>query len=119
VRSEPGSVGITSPTVRSYITILETIYLVRLTPAWSTNQTTRAVTAPKVMFTDTGLAGFLTSASATSDSVGSLLENFVLGELARQLTWSETRATFQLFVPASGCDHQRSVLRSSRHGAIA
>jgi predicted AAA+ superfamily ATPase len=85
--------GITSPTVRSYITILETIYLVRLIPAWSTNQTTRAVTAPKVMFTDTGLAGFLTGASAASDSVGSLLENFVLGELARQLTWSETRMT--------------------------
>lgn len=85
--------GVTSPTVKSYVSILETIYLVRLVPAWSTNLTTRAVATPKVMFTDSGMAGFLFGRAAKNGAAGPLLENFVLGELARQLTWSDTRAT--------------------------
>jgi predicted AAA+ superfamily ATPase len=81
-----GDLSVSAPTVRRYIEILETLYLVQLVPGWSSNVTTRAVAAPKVMFVDTGLAAHLDA------SVGQLLENFVLGELARQLTWSEKRA---------------------------
>jgi predicted AAA+ superfamily ATPase len=40
------------------------------------------------MFLDSGLAGYLSAGSRTDASTGSLLENFVLGELARQLTWT-------------------------------
>lgn len=87
-----GELGVSAPTVRSYIDILETVYLVRLVPAWSTNLTTRAVATPKVMFVDSGLAGHLSGDGARQETVGPLLENFVLGELARQLTWSETGA---------------------------
>ena len=67
--------------------ILETIYLVRRLPAWSANLTARAISTPKVIFVDSGLANHL-----ASGSVGGLIENFVLGELARQLTWSQTFA---------------------------
>jgi predicted AAA+ superfamily ATPase len=81
--------SITAPTVRSYIEILETVYLVRLIPAWSAN---RAVAAPKVIFVDPGLAGHLTAGAVTDASLGGQLENFVLGELARQLTWADTPA---------------------------
>lgn len=84
--------SISAPTVRSYIEILETIYLVRLVPAWSANLTTRAVATPKVIFVDTGLANYLTAGATTDAPLGGLLENFVLGELARQLTWSRTSA---------------------------
>ena len=84
--------AITAPTVKSYVEILETIYLVRLIPAWSTNLTTRAVATPKVIFVDCGLAGFLTAGGTGDSVVGGLIENFVLGELARQLTWSDVSA---------------------------
>jgi hypothetical protein len=57
----------------------------RLIPGWSANLTTRAVATPKVIFLDSGLANHL-----GAGAVGGLLENFVLGELARQLTWSRT-----------------------------
>src|SRR5215475_12388725 len=40
-----GQLGISAPTAYSYLEILETIYLIRLVPAWSTNLTTRAVAA--------------------------------------------------------------------------
>ena len=84
--------AISAPTVKNYIDILETIYLVRLIPAWSANLTTRAVATPKVMFVDSGLAAFLATGGASDTTVGGLIENFVLGELARQLTWSEVSA---------------------------
>jgi predicted AAA+ superfamily ATPase len=87
-----GEVGISAPTVHSYIEILETIYLVRRVPAWSTNLTTRAVAIPKLIFVDTGLASHLTTGTASDAPLGGLLENFVLGEIARQLSWSETFA---------------------------
>lgn len=82
---------ISAPTVRSYLEILETIYLIRLVPAWSANVTTRAIATPKLIFVDSGMAAAL-SQGAPEDSRGGLLENFVLGELARQVTWSETSA---------------------------
>lgn len=84
--------GITAPTVKSYVEILETIFLVRLIPAWSSNLTTRAIATPKVIFTDSGVAGFLNTGNSTDTAVGGLLENFVLAELARQLTWADTSA---------------------------
>jgi predicted AAA+ superfamily ATPase len=83
---------ITAPTTKTYTQILETIYLVRLIPAWSANLTTRAVATPKVIFTDSGLAGYLAAGGNNNSAAGNLLENFVLGELARQLTWSNTSA---------------------------
>ncbi|SER94420.1 ATP-binding protein [Lentzea albida] len=78
---------VTAPTARRYVEILETIYLVRTVPAWSANATTRALATPKVFFVDSGIAAHLGAGE------GPLLENFVLGELARQLTWSETFAS--------------------------
>lgn len=83
---------ISSPTVRGYIEILETIFLVRLIPAWSANLTTRAIGTPKVIFLDSGLAHYLTTGAVGDAPLGGLLENFVLGELARQLTWSQSSA---------------------------
>jgi predicted AAA+ superfamily ATPase len=84
--------GLAAPTVRSYVEILETIFLVRTVPAWSANATRRAVATPKVTFVDSGLATYLSAGATTEARVGGLLENFVLSELARQLTWSGTTA---------------------------
>lgn len=81
-------------TVRRYLMALELIYAVRIVPAWSSNLTTRAIGASKVMMVDSGLAAHLTGTTPDRgtnpvSAVGGLLENFVLGELARQLTWAE------------------------------
>jgi len=86
---------ISAPTVRSYVEILETLYLIRRIPGWSANATTRAVATPKVIFVDPGLATYLTTGAVGSGPIGGLVETFVLGELARQLTWS--RASVRLY----------------------
>jgi predicted AAA+ superfamily ATPase len=77
-------------TVRDYVGLLELIYLIRLVPAWSPNATARAVATPKLMFNDVGLAAHLVSGVTNDATTGGLVETFVLGELARQITWSDT-----------------------------
>jgi len=79
-------------TVRNYVSLLEVVYLIRLIPAWSANATTRAIATPKLIFQDSGLASHLTTGITNDAKVGGLVETFVLGELARQLTWSQVRA---------------------------
>jgi predicted AAA+ superfamily ATPase len=80
-------------TVKRYLDLLDLLFVLRRIPAWSTNLTTRAIATPKLMLVDSGLAGHLSGitprrANRPDTPVGPLLENFVLGELARQLTWA-------------------------------
>lgn len=86
--------GVTQPTVRHYVDLLEQLYLIRRIPAWSNNHTSRAAATPKVVMTDSGLASHLvaqdTNRLAAADGLlGPLLEGFVAMELIKQLTWSD------------------------------
>jgi hypothetical protein len=89
--------AVPATTVRRYVEALELIYVVRAVPAWSSSLTTRAISTPKLLFVDSGLGAHLAGSSlerlaGQTDRViqaGGLIENFVLGELARQLTWAE------------------------------
>ncbi|MEU4343317.1 ATP-binding protein [Nocardia sp. NPDC023852] len=82
--------GVPVTTVREYIGLLEVVYLIRLIPAWSANATARAIATPKLVFNDSGLAAHLLSGITNDATTGGLIETFVLGELARQLAWSQT-----------------------------
>ncbi len=82
-------VGLPRQTARRYLDVLELVFVVRTIPAWSSNLTQRAVATPKLLVNDSGLAARLIGFPGPGRSVGPLLENFVLGELARQLTWSD------------------------------
>ncbi|TMR39097.1 ATP-binding protein [Nonomuraea zeae] len=86
--------GLPRNTVKRYIELLDLVYVIRRIPAWSSNATTRAIATPKLLLVDSGLGAHLAglTPSRVSDitaPVGPLMENFALGELARQLTWSE------------------------------
>lgn len=85
--------GLSRPTVDSYLAHLEAVFLIQLVPAWSTNLTARVVRRPKLTVTDTGLAVRLLGGRVRSDPelAGRLVETFVVGELRAQAEWSETR----------------------------
>lgn len=88
-----GRLQIPASTLKRYLDLLELLYVVHQVPAWSTNLTTRAVATPKMIVTDSGLAGHLAGitmrrATRPTTPIGPLLENFVLSELARQLSWA-------------------------------
>ena len=82
-------------TLKRYLNLLELVYLIRRIPAWAPNLTARATATPKLIVTDSGIAGrlagwTLAKAANITAPVGPYIENLVLSELARQVTWSET-----------------------------
>ena len=93
VESVASELGVPRATVERYIALFEEVFLIKRIPAWSTSGTRRATRARKLMFVDTGLAGHLIGASAARVArdarlAGQVVENFALGELARQLGWA-------------------------------
>src|SRR5215469_7240401 len=81
-------------TVKRYLDLLDLLFVTHRIPAWSSNLATRAVATPKLLLTDSGLAAHLTGMSLKralhpTAPVGPLIETFVLGELSRQLTFTE------------------------------
>lgn len=79
----------------AYVRALRTVFLIRVIPGWSNNVANRAVSTPKIALTDTGLAAHLAGVdvdgmerAVSSALTGGLVEGFVVGELAKQRTWS-------------------------------
>ncbi|MGH3263257.1 MAG: ATP-binding protein [Trebonia sp.] len=106
---------ISEPTVRRYMQILETIYLIQMIPAWSSGATGRVTRAPKLMFVDSGLASSLQT-PRTIEQSGGLMENFVMGELARQLTWSQLAAALYHYHDRDG--HEVDAILEDNSGRI-
>jgi predicted AAA+ superfamily ATPase len=100
---------VTKTTVKQYLDILETIFIIHRIPAWSNNLIKRVIRAPKLIFTDSGLAASLIGQDThrllqTDSAGGHLLETFVLSELGRQLTWNNQRAKLYHFRTNSGIE---------------
>lgn len=92
-----GELAIPRVTVVRYLGLLEEVFLVKRIPAWSRNLRTRATATAKLAFVDSGIAANLLDQDAGSlrrpgSPLGGLVEAFVAMEIARQLSWSETRA---------------------------
>ena len=109
-------------TLTRYLTLLETVFLVHRLPAWSPNVGKRLVKAPKLHVVDVGLACHLIGADArglTADRalLGRMLETFVVGELRKQLSWSDRHATLHHFRTAAGSEVDVVLERSD--GSVA
>ena len=92
-----GQSGIPRSTLVRYLELLSSVFLIKSIPAWSSSQTQRAIGTPKLAFVDTGVACHLIGQDVArlgepGGAAGSMMENLVLMELARQLTWSRERA---------------------------
>lgn len=77
--------GISQPTARAWIDLLQTSFIVHLLPPWHTNAGKRLIKAPKLYFYDTALAcwllGLRTPEQVQRDPLwGALFENFVVIE---------------------------------------
>ena len=118
VRAErlAGELAITGPTVKRYLGILETVFLIRRIPAWAPGAAARAVRTPKLIFVDSGLAAHLIAGASDPARVGGLMESFVLSELARQLTWSEEPAELYHFRDRDG--HEVDAVLEHHNGDI-
>jgi uncharacterized protein len=82
-----------------YLELLSTPFLIKSIPAWSSGQTARAIGTPKLAFVDSGIVCHLLGQDAArrgepDGAAGPVLDNFVVMELARQLTWADERTRF-------------------------
>lgn len=90
------ALGLTTPTAQKYVGILERLFLLRQVPPWSHNAVSRLTKTPKLHFLDTGLLAALRDATAAQlqkdrTNYGPLLENFVVSEVLKLITWSDKR----------------------------
>lgn len=86
-----GQLGLSSKTVEKYLGILEKLFLVRRLPAWSRNELSRLIKAPKIHFLDAGLQSTLTRLTpelvlTQRQRFGATLETWVYAELLKMLS---------------------------------
>lgn len=91
------TLGLPATTISRYLTILQATFLLQLIPAWSKNFGKRLVKTPKIYLNDTGLLSYLLGIdhnrlASNPNLCGPFLENFVVMELQKQLTWGKSRA---------------------------
>ncbi len=107
-------------TLKRYMSLLETTFLVQHLPAWSGNLGKRLVKAAKLVLNDTGLMAYLLGATSermvSEGLVGPLLENFVVMELRKQLTWSEIQP--QMFHWRTQTGQEVDILLEDARGRI-
>ena len=93
-------------TLKRYIALLETTFLIQRIPPWSMNLGKRLVKTPKVMLCDTGLMAHLLGVDSPDTLpdhvVGALVENYAAMELVKHLGWSRTRASLCYFREQTG-----------------
>jgi uncharacterized protein len=93
-----GTLGLDRSTTENYVKLLEAVFLVHRLPAWGTTLGSRSVKHPKVHMVDSGVMAWLLSltpekiaqaAPSTLTEYGHLLETFAVGEILKQVSWSD------------------------------
>jgi|HubBroStandDraft_1064217.scaffolds.fasta_scaffold39324_1 predicted AAA+ superfamily ATPase len=85
--------GIKNTTLQRYMALLEHVFLILKIPAWTPNIEGQFVKSPKIFLNDTGLLCHLRgegldSLTENRTTTGSFLENFIVMEIIKQLSWS-------------------------------
>lgn len=117
------AVGMKRDSASRYLRLLELLFLIRRVPAWSRNIGQRVIKAPKLWLPDSGLAAHLVGYSTKrfedlEDSyAGALFENFVAGELAKQITWAGRDVRLHHFRTAGG--REVDIVLEDKDGSIA
>ena len=97
-----GEIGVSEPTVKKWISILERTGIVYLLQPYSSNALARAIKAPKIYFRDTGLACYLTrwlTADALKNSAvaGNMFETFIVSEILKSYSNEGKDYCFNIF----------------------
>ncbi len=101
------TLAIPQTTLKRYLAVLAATFIIDAVPAWSANLGKRLVKAPKMVFGDTGLLGYFRDLTGErlgrdSDQKGVFLENFVIEELRKQITWSAVQPGLYHFRTQTG-----------------
>ena len=95
-------VGVSEPTIKKWISVLERTGIVYILQPYSASVLTRAIKTPKLYFRDTGLACYLTrwlTADALKNSAvaGSMFETFIVSEILKSYSNEGKAYGFSIF----------------------
>ena len=97
-----GDVGVSEPTVKKWISVLERTGIIYLLQPYSAGALSRAIKSPKIYFRDTGLACYLTrwlttDALKNSAVAGNMFETYVVSEIIKSFSNEGTDYRFSIF----------------------
>ncbi len=100
-------IGLSHVTTRKYVSVLESLFLVRTLRPWHSNTLKRLTKSPKLHFLDTGLLATVRGISPdhvgrNRAQFGPLLECFVFSELLKLDSWNRDRFIFSYFRDRDG-----------------
>jgi hypothetical protein len=86
--------GVKNTTLQRYMALLEHVFLILKIPTWTPNIEGQFVKSPKIVLNDTGLLCHLRGESVDSlmgnrTTAGAFLENFIVMEIIKLLSWSD------------------------------
>lgn len=95
-------VGVSEPTIKSWISILERTGIIYLLQPYSASALNRAIRTPKLYFRDTGLACYLTrwltaDALKVSAVAGNMFETFMVSEILKSFSNEGLDYRFSVF----------------------
>lgn len=101
------SLGIDNKTVKQWLGVLESCYIIYLLPPFYNNFNKRVLKTPKLYFYDTGIASYLLNIRNTHDlknhfAKGALYENFVINELMKNCYNNRVQPSFHYFRDSNG-----------------
>lgn len=100
-------VGVSQPTIKKWISILETSNIIYLLQPFSRNITTRSVKTPKVYFTDTGLVCYLCKWNTPEQlkngaQAGNIFETYVFNEIIKSIVNSGNEPSLYFYRDSNG-----------------
>lgn len=101
--------GVTQPTAKAWLSILQASFIVFLLPAWSGNIRKRLVKMPKLHFYDTGLVCWLLGLRSaahlrTHPLRGAIFETWVISELVKQQANAGERGGLSFYRDQNGLE---------------
>lgn len=113
---------LTRQTIHEHVTLLERVFLLERLPSWHTNRLSRLVKRPKLHMGDTGVACALLGVDAERlhgdrQTLGAMLETFVLQELRRQASFAPDPIDFFHFRDRD--DFEVDIVLERGHAAVA
>ena len=111
IAAAAGAVGLDRSTAENYVKLLEAVFLIQRLPSWGTTLGSRIAKHPKVHVVDAGVMAWLLNLTpqkiaqadpSTLTEYGHLLETFAVGEILKQVSWSDAPVATGYFRTESG-----------------
>jgi predicted AAA+ superfamily ATPase len=115
--------GVSVPTIKKWISVLEASYIVFLLPPFHKNLGKRIIKSPKIYFCDTGLVSLLTGIRTTQSFeegplYGPLFENYIVSEVHKGLIHARIDAELFFFRESNGNEIDLIIDRKSHREHI-